>query len=309
MTDNDNFNFINFQAREDFNKARSRATISNILNALTPDRQKLLSLGDIRKLIKPKSETYIGMKTIDIDLIIGSEGRYKDFNRTFLPRKEFIRNRWESIDKAHLKSVILPPIKLYEIGGSYFVRDGNHRVSVAKIQGVMSIDAEIIRLDTEIPLSPGMTLKEIEGAIIKYEKDHIYQNTELGLIINPEELFFTAPGRFYEVLRHIQGHKYFLNESYTDEIPFVDAGISWYENLYIPIINIVRQEKILGRFPGRTESDLYMWIIKHWDELKTRNGNNFCLQEAAASFSLEYGKSYKQRFFNFLKKYLLKGIK
>ncbi|MCK5671725.1 MAG: transcriptional regulator, partial [Spirochaetales bacterium] len=132
--------------------------------------------------------------------------------------------------------------------------------------------------------------------------NHIFLNTELKSIIKFEELTFTAPGRFYEVLRHIQGHKYFLNENSETEITFIIAGISWYKNLYIPIINIVREEHILNRFPGRTESDLYMWIIKHWDELKTRNSNNFSLQDAAASFSSEYGKSYKQQFVNFIKK-------
>lgn len=298
--------FVNYQAREDFNKARSKANISQILNALTPERQKLLALEDVKKLIKPKSETYIGMKAINIDLIIGSEGRYKDFNRTFLPKKEFIRNRWESIDKAHLKSVILPPIKLYEIGGFYFVRDGNHRVSVAKMQGVMSIDAEVIRLDTEISLSPGMSQADMERSIIKYEKDFIYSNTKIKSIIKYDELDFTTPGRFYEILRHIQGHKYFLNQELEDEIPFIEAGKSWYNNLYLPIINIVREEHILSRFPGRTESDLYMWIIKHWDELKARNGNNFSLKGAADSYSLEYGKSYKQRIFSYLNRMLKK---
>jgi hypothetical protein len=302
MIDNENSSFINYQARDDFNKARSKATISGILNALTPERQKLLSLGDIRRLIKPKSETYIGMKAVDINLIIGSEGRYNDFNRTFLPKKEFIRSRWESIDKAHLKSIILPAIKLYEISGSYFVRDGNHRVSVAKLQGVLSIDAEVIRLDTEISLTPGMSLKAMEEAIIVYEKNHVFSNTDLKSIIDPDILNFSAPGRFHEILRHIQGHKYFINEDRTEEISFQDAGISWYNNLYKPIIDIVKDEHILGRFPGRTEADLYMWIIKHWHELKERNGNQFSLQEAAANFSMTYGKSYFQQFLLLVKK-------
>ena len=302
MIDSDNSHNINFQAREDFNKARSKASISRILNALTPEKQDLLSLEDIRNLIKPKSETYLGMKVVEINLIVGSEGRYNDFNRTFLPKREFIRNRWENIDKAHLKSVILPPIKLYEIGGAYFVRDGNHRVSVAKLQGVMSIDAEVIRLDTEIPLGPELTRSEIEKAIIKYEKERVFENTELGKIINPYDIDFTATGRFYEILRHIQGHKYFLNENKTEEIPFISAGISWYKNLYKPIVSIVKEEHILGRFPGRTEGDLYMWIIKHWDELKNRNGDNFSLQDAAVNFSTKYGKSYFQQFLNLLKK-------
>ena len=262
MINKDNSYIINFQAREDFNKARSKASISRILNALTPERQDLLSLEDIRNLIKPKSETYLGMKVIEINLIVGSEGRYNDFNRTFLPKREFIRNRWENVDKAHLKSIILPPIKLYEISGTYFVRDGNHRVSVAKLQGVRSIDAEVIRLDTEISLGPELTRSEIEKAIIKYEKNRVFANTELDNVITKDDIDFTATGRFYEILRHIQGHKYFLNEDKTQEISFIEAGISWYRNLYMPIINIVRNEHILGRFPGRTEGDLYMWIIK-----------------------------------------------
>lgn len=303
MTNNNNNSIsVNFQAREDFNKARSKASISRILNTLTPEKQDLLSLEDIKGLLKPKSESYLGMKTIEIELIVGSEGRYNDFNRTFLPKREFIRSRWENVDKAHLKSIILPPIKLYEIGGAYFVRDGNHRVSVAKLQGVRSIDAEVIRLDTEIPLGPELTRSEIEKAIIRYEKDRVFSNTELSKIINKNEIDFSATGRFHEILRHIQGHKYFINEDKTEEIPFVEAGLSWYRNLYMPIVNIVRDERILGRFPGRTEGDLYMWIIKHWDELKKRNGENFTLQDAAVNFSSKYGKSYFQQFLNLLKK-------
>lgn len=300
--DSDNSHIVNFQAREDFNKAKSKATISRILHSLTPEKQNLLSLEDIKSLIKPKSETYIGMKAVDIDRIVGSEGRYNDFNRTFLPKREFIRSRWENVDKAHLKSIILPPIKLYEIGGAYFVRDGNHRVSVAKLQGVRSIDAEVIRLDSEIPLESGLTRSEIKKALIKYEKERVFGNTELGRIINPADIDFTATGRFHEILRHIQGHKYFLNKDQETEIAFVDAGKSWYRTLYKPIVEIVRDEHILNRFPGRTEGDLYMWIIKHWDELKERHGEDFSLQNAAVSYSSRYGKSYFQQILNFLKK-------
>src|SRR6056297_2848886 len=165
-----NNSFVHSQARDDFNKARSKATISQLLNALTPDRQRLLSLEDVRNLLKPKSEVYKGMQTVPIEKIIGSEGRYKDFTSAFLPKRDFIRGRWESVDRAHLSDVILPPIKLYEIGGVYFVRDGNHRVSVAKMQGTQHIDAEVIELDTEIDIEPGMNTRELKNAVIEYEK-------------------------------------------------------------------------------------------------------------------------------------------
>ncbi len=286
MTNN---TYINQKASDDFNKAKSKATIHSILGALTPEKQRLLSLEDVKKLVKPKSETYLGMKTVPLKLIVGSEGRYKDFTKAFLPKKEFSRSRWENVDKAHLQSIILPPIKLYEIGGTYFVRDGNHRVSVAKAQGVMDIDAEVIRLDTEIKLEPGISTSELKKKVIEYEKNRVFTETGLKKIIDPDSIDFTATGRFIEMLRHIQGHKYFLNEEKDEEIPFEEAARSWYENLYLPIVRIVNEEKILSKFPGRTGGDLYLWIVKHWDELKKSYGENFSLRKAAIDFSSKYG--------------------
>jgi hypothetical protein len=131
----------------------------------------------------------------------------------------------------------LPAIKLYEIGGVYFVRDGNHRVSVARMQGVEAIDAEVIELDSEIDMQPGMTVNELKNAVVDYEKQKVFSDTELDSIIPPEEIVFSEPGRYVEMLRHIQGHKYFLNQGRETEIDFLQAASSWYNNLYKPIIH------------------------------------------------------------------------
>jgi len=304
MSKNNSINYIQ-KAGEDFNKAKSRATLSSLLHALTPERQQLLSLEDVKKLVKPKSETYIGMKAVPVKLIVGSEGRYRDFTQAFLPKKEFSRSRWTNVDKAHLQSIILPPIKIYEIGGTYFVRDGNHRVSVAKMQGVAFIDAEIIRLDTEIKLEPGLTVEKLKKKVIAYEKERVFSQTNLGSIIDKESIDFTATGRFIEILRHIQGHKYFLNEKKDKEIPFLEAADSWYHTVYLPITKIIHDEKILSRFPGRTEGDLYIWMVKHWDELKQQHGNDFLLRDAVLDFSESYGSSIVKRITLFLKNLFL----
>jgi hypothetical protein len=299
---------VHSQARDDFNKARSKATISSLLNALTPERQQLLSLEDVKNLVKPKTQTYKGMQTVDIDLIVGSEGRYEDFNATFLPKRDFIRGRWESIDRAHLSNITLPAIKLYEIGGLYFVRDGNHRVSVAKSQGVMAIDAEVIELDTELKFEPGMTRNDLKWLVIDYEKEQVYEQTELGKIIDKKEIHFTETGRWIELLRHIQGHKYFINQLQEEEIDFLEAAKSWYENIYLPITNIIFEENILAKFPGRSFGDLYMWIVKHWDDLKKKNGNNFDLKDAAIDYTERYGSSFKKklkRISSFIRKALI----
>ena len=287
--------FVSTRAREDFNRARTRQKLSRILNILTPERQELLSLQDVRELLKPKGESYVGMRVVPIDQIVGSEGRYRDFDHTFLPRHEYIRNRWENVDRAHLKDVILPPIKLYEIGSVYFVRDGNHRVSVARSQGVMAIDAEVISLSSEISIQPGMTRQDLKREVIEYERRNAFENSELGKIVHPDELNFTATGRYEEILKHIQVHKYFMNLNRKDEIPFIEAGKSWYNELFRPIIDLIKEENLLSRFPGRTDADLYMWLVKHWDDLKRKYGNNFPLKEAVLDFAEKYGRSVRRR--------------
>lgn len=286
---------IDHVAREDFNRARGRETLSRILNILTPERQELLSLQDVRELIRPKGESYVGMRTVPIDLIVGSEGRYRDFDNTFLPRYDYIRSRWESVDRAHLKDIVLPPITLYEIGGVYFVRDGNHRVSVARSQGVEEIDAEVISLRSHIKIKRGMTRQDLKRAVIGYEKKTVFEQSELGKVVRPEEIDFTATGRYEELLRHILVHKYYMNLDRKDEIPFVEAAKSWYDELFLPIVELIQEEHLLARFPGRTEADLYMWLIGHWDALKRKYGNSFSLREAVLDYARTYGRSQWQR--------------
>ncbi|HTX74002.1 MAG TPA: transcriptional regulator, partial [Rectinemataceae bacterium] len=117
-------------AEDDFSRARTRELLARMAAMLDPERGRLLSFEEVVAILKPGSETYVGMRAVALDLVVGSEGRYRDFNRHFLPRKEFLRSRWVRVDLAHYQDVPLPPVRLYEIGGLYFVRDGNHRVSV-----------------------------------------------------------------------------------------------------------------------------------------------------------------------------------
>ncbi|MBN2618993.1 MAG: transcriptional regulator [Spirochaetales bacterium] len=292
---------LNEQAIEDFSRARFREKILSILNILSPEKQQLLSLYDIKSLVKPTNESYKGMKVVPVKDIVGSEGRYRDFNKAFLPRKEHLRNRWISIDKAHITDVILPPIKLYKIGDLYFVRDGNHRVSVAKMQKVHAIDAEVVELNAEIELKKGMSRKELEEKVIAYERKLFLDQTEIGDYIDMNQIYFTAPGRYHEMLNHILGHKYFINQGIDEEIPLKEATISWFDKIYTPIINTVREDSLVARFNNRTEADLYIWIVKHWDDLKSKYGQDFPLDQATREYSDKYGKNLFQHFMSYIK--------
>jgi hypothetical protein len=278
------------RAAEDFNKARNRELFGRILSLLKNETDNLLSLQEVKALLRPSSETYRGLRVVPIEKIVGSEGRYRDFNRYFLPRHNRLKGRWVRVDTAHHQDVVLPPVTLYEIGGVYFVRDGNHRVSVGKLQGVEFIDAEVISLGSQVSLKPGMTREQLREAVIDLEREEFFKQTRLNELRPEVRLDFTTTGRYDELIRHINGHKYFLNLSENEEITFQEALLSWYDTVYKPIVDLIEEERLLKAFPGRTASDLYVWIVRRWDELKKRYGQTFPLKQAARDYTERYGQ-------------------
>jgi hypothetical protein len=279
-------NSFTSMARSDFGRLRTRETIARIVSILRAQRNEMLSLGEVRSLLRPESETYRGMQTIPLERIAGSEGRYRDFNRAFLPRHDKLMRRWISVDVAHYKDVQLPPIKVFEIGGAYFVRDGNHRVSVAKAQGAEFIDAEVTSLSTEITVSPGMTLEALKRAVIEFEKARFFETTQLERQRPDARIEFSEVGHYDELLGHIREHKWYINQSRKEEIPFEQAAVSWYDAVYFPVVQILRETRLLARFPRSTEADLYVYVGRHWGELSRRYGPLFTLEEAAEDFIL-----------------------
>ena len=205
------------QTNEDFEKAKSRGRIQSMLSSMVRKNSNLLSLYAVTELIKPRGETYLGMRTIAVKDIIGSEGRYQDFSLAFYPKKELLRARWRSIDMATKEYIILPPISVYKLGQWYFVRDGNHRVSVAKSQGVEFIDAEVVELDSQIPLEPGLTMKQLRRRVVYYERKRFLEQYDVsGLPM--DEIVFSNAGSYAELgLKQRNWYKkQILRSRYTD---------------------------------------------------------------------------------------------
>lgn len=300
-------NFEQAQTEEDFAKARNKAFFNEIQHLLSPEEASLISLNDVKQLIRPINETYLGMKVIPIDKIIGSEGRYKDFDNNFFPKSSHLRHRWEHVDEAAIKSITLPPIKVYEIDGLYFVRDGNHRVSVAKARGTEFIDAEVVTLQSEIKLKKPNNMNDIVKQIINYEKRLFYAETSFGDITDFWCLDFSRAGRYDVIYNHILTHKYFLNQQQENEVSMEDAILSWFTKVYVPIISTIQKKKILKKFPKRTYSDLYVWIVRYWDDLKHKFGNNeIPIDLAVEDFTKKYKIPLYKRFINNFKRIVLR---
>lgn len=293
------------QLDDDFYRARNKALFNEIQHFLKPEEASLISLSDLKKFLKPHNETYKGMQAIPVNLIVGSEGRYKDFDNQFFPKSTHLKSRWESIDKAHIQNVNLPPVTLYELGGLYFARDGNHRISVAKARGIEFIDAEVVSLQSEIKLKPGKSMKYLITQIINYEKRLFYNETGFGDITDYWCLDFTTPGQYDVIYNHILTHKYYINLNIEEEISLQDAILSWFNTVYMPMIQTINNTKIMKKFKNRTLSDLYVWMIKYWDDLKRKFGDDYPIDLMAKDFRKTYGTGFFHRVINNIKHILL----
>jgi len=258
------------KARWDFEKARNKAFFSRLVKRLFTQNDELLRFDEVKHLLGPHGMAYRGVKSIPLDKIVGSEGRYQDFDTNFLPLHEHNRHRWENIDIAHLKDITLPPIKVYKVGDFYFVRDGNHRVSVAKQLGMEFIDAEITELFVKVPLQ---TEKLDQKSLLIAEGYRFFlEKTHIDKVLPHVSFTLTNPWGYYRLVEHINTYKYLIEERLKRPISIEEASKEWYFNLYEPVVKLILSQKILRHFPGRTAGDLYIWIMDHWHYLKERYG-------------------------------------
>jgi hypothetical protein len=145
------------QVDMDFSRARRRAFLRRILASLRkdPTPNRLLCFEEVRRKAGATSRVLRGSSTVLLTDIVGSVSRCSELDSAFLPLRGSARTKWERIDRAFHRGEELPPVRLYKIGSSYFALDGNHRVSVARYQGVEFIDAEVTEFT--IPLAPEPT--------------------------------------------------------------------------------------------------------------------------------------------------------
>jgi hypothetical protein len=131
------------QAAEEFRRLQGKARRGQLWSAVTGRRHELLNLYEVQQGIKVESRTHAGLQMAPIAKIRGSEGRSNDFDADFRPLNGHSKDRWVNIAVARLNDEPLPAVQLVQINDTYFVRDGHHRISVAKTAGQLEIEAEV----------------------------------------------------------------------------------------------------------------------------------------------------------------------
>ncbi|WP_018465468.1 DUF4032 domain-containing protein [Calidithermus timidus] len=273
-------NFAKQRASSEAETLARRVFFHDFLHRLRGQPNDLLPFDAVSRL-RPKGEHYLGLRTIEVDKIVGSVDRYGDFDEHFLPKEPHTIERWTRLREAQLEGTEFPPIEVYQVGGAYFVKDGNHRTALAKAQGQHYIDAYVIALDVPVDLSPEDTLKDV---ILKGEYAHFLEQTKLDrLRPDHEPILFSKAGRYDVLLEHIRTHQYFMGLDQKRHVTWEEAVVDWYDKLYAPTVQEIREQKLLKNFPGRNEADLYLWVSDHRYYLSQALGHDIGAEEATLS--------------------------
>lgn len=194
-----------------------------------------------------------GIRAIPLERIVGSVGRYNDFDARFRIRPHMPVTRLEAIKKALKAGKALPPVKLYQIKNEYYVVDGNHRIAALKEVGREEVRAQIVEF---IPS------KKSIGNLIFREKAEFDDMTQL-----PAEIELTELGQYRHLIRQIEHHQSFLKSQTGKATSLSEAALDWYRTIYCPLVAIIKNGNLTSYFPERSTGDLFVYISVHqWEK-------------------------------------------
>ena len=272
---------------QEWKQARRAAFAQDVLAAFTRRPADLLLFEEVRRKLQLHTVRYLGLQEVPLDHIVGSVGRYRDFNRAFLPRQDDLQQRWQRIDRLVTTGGGLPPVELYKVGQVYFVHDGNHRVSVARQHDAPTIQAYVWEYATRVPLEPDM---DVDDLLSKAAHAAFLERTDVDRLCPDIHIDLTQPDGYEDLLEEIEVLQYGIAQVDGREVPFSEAVVLWCEMHYAPIVQIIRRRGILQEFPGRTEADLYLWLRRNQEELEVRFGKNVLMEEAADDLARRFGE-------------------
>lgn len=252
-----------YESQESWARARRGVLVQRVVCAFKSCSVDLIPFEEVRTRLHLTQKYCRGLQAIELARIRGSVGRYRDFTSAFLPRGSHLRQRWQRV-KAVVFTQGMPPIEVYQVGDAYFVVDGNHRVSIARQEGMQTIEAYVCEFVTPVGLSAEADLDEV---IITSEYAEFLNKTRLDKLRPGLEIVFTSPGHYRELECLITMFRDALGETRGEVISYEDALLLWCDMVYSPAVHEIKKSGAMERFPDRTEADLFIWMWQHRQRL------------------------------------------
>jgi len=263
-------------AQHDFIRARRRATIAGLISRLRgepDDVGVVLPYEEVIEALGFVSEHPTGLHVIPLDAIVGSVDRGRDYDRRFRPTSGRSRGRWEQIAAAARRGESFPPIDLLRVGELYFVRDGHHRVSVARALGRADIDAYVTEVVTRVDAERAMRLSDLP---LKSHERVFFERVPLPAEARPE-IQLTDPWDFAVLAEAVEAWGFRASQSRGDALRRQETALLWLETEYRPAVALLRELDLVG---DATPTEAYMRIAaKRYRLLRTRDWSEEVLRQ------------------------------
>jgi hypothetical protein len=244
-------------AQHDFARARRARLLSDVARRLRrePDDVGLiLPFEEVVEALGRTGQVDRGLQVVPLDMIVGTVDRAVDFDRGFRPTSARLRSRWERIAAAQRRGEALPPISLFQIGDLYFVRDGHHRVSVAKSLGRDDIDAYVTEVTTRLRLGADLRVSELPL------KDHERLFRE-RVPLDPERrarIKLSDPWDFGVLAEAVEAWGFRLMQERGHYYERAEVARAWFDEEYVPVSELISHGGLLES--GETETDAYLRV-------------------------------------------------
>ena len=229
----------------------------------------ILPFEEVVEALGRRGERSLGLQTIPLDSIVGTVDRGREFDRSFRPTSSTVRPRWERIAAAQRRGEAMPPIDVYRIGDLHFVKDGHHRVSVARALGNDVIDAYVTEVQTAV--EPGGEVRPASLPLrsherVFYDRVPLPPEARRRIKLSHPEWQYAALAEGVEAwgFRVIQGRGELMSRE--------DVAKAWFRDEYLPVVQMLREAELIGHESEteaymRVASERYLLLRTHvWDD-------------------------------------------
>jgi hypothetical protein len=242
-------------AQFDFGRARRRRAMSRVAAAMrrAGDVNVILPFDEVVEALGRRGERRLGLQTIPLDSIVGTVDRSREFDRAFRPTSGRVRPRWERIAEATRKGQEMPPIDVYRIGELHFVKDGHHRVSVAREHGHEVIDAYVTEVITELGADRAIRLHDLA---LKSHQRLFYERVPLPAEAR-EQIKLSDEWRYAALAEAVEAWGFRSIQATGEQMSRAEVAEAWFNEEYLPVVEMLREADLVRR---GTETESYMRV-------------------------------------------------
>jgi Domain of unknown function (DUF4032) len=263
--------FPSSDAQTDFGRARRRQVASRLARRLRGepgDVHLILPFDEVVEALGRKGERRLGLHTIPLDSIVGTVDRTREFDRSFRPTTRRVRRRWQRIAEAIRRGEAMPPIDVYRIGDMHFVRDGHHRVSVARQLGLDVIEAHVTEIETEVGADAGVRMRDLA---MKSHQRLFFERVPLPREWRARIALRSGPS-YAELAETVEAWGFRVMQAQQEFLTREEVARAWFKDEFEPIVEMLRDAELVGNL---TDAEAYMHVTglryfllrtHRWDE-------------------------------------------